>query len=155
MSSKAKPADDELLQQLLLEPVKVESAPVVIPVIITETQEWVTIRGLEVEIADTFGFYSSIDWYAKSHKEPTGIPRNGRDYDHHGFVEKGHAETIPHYTSDRNAFRELEGMAIAFGIYDLYRQLLTEARLDEATAALEQKCVAMLKARKLQIRGKL
>lgn len=108
----------------------------------------VRLRGLDVEIADTFGFYTSLDWYAKSYKEPTGIPRYTRDYDHHRPGDERLRKTIPRYSTEQEAFKELERRIKANDIYQLYLQLLLEVGQDDLTATLEQKCIAALEARK-------
>lgn len=108
----------------------------------------VRLRGLDVEIADTFGFYTSLDWYSKSFKEPTGIPRYTTDYDHHRPGDERLRKTIPRYSTEQEAFRELERRIKAFELYQFYLQLLFEEGQDELTATLEQKCIAALEARK-------
>jgi len=115
-------------------------------------EQEVRLRGLDVEIADTFGFYTSPNWYAKSHREPTGIPRYTRDYDHHRPADERLRETIPRYSTDKEAFSKLEGRIKANNLYELYLQLLFEEGQDETSATLEQKCIAALKAHKLHNR---
>ena len=48
------------------------------------------LRGLDVEVAEAFMFYTSIDWYEKHYvrrrREPTGLPRGG--YDENVIVKK-------------------------------------------------------------------
>lgn len=111
-------------------------------------EQRIRLRGLDVEIADTFGFYTSPNWYAKSRKEPTGIPRHTRDYDHHRSGDERLRKTIPRYTTEKEAFSEVERRIKAKNLYELYLQLLFEEGQDETTATLEQKCVAALKAYK-------
>ena len=106
------------------------------------------LRGLDVEIADTFRFYTSLDWYAKSYKEPTGIPSYTKDYDHHRPGDERLRKTIPRYSTDQEAFKELERRIKAYELYQFYLQVLFEVGQDEVTATLEQKCIAALEARK-------
>lgn len=109
------------------------------------------LRRLDVEIAEIFRFYTSIDWYEKDYrrkrKEPTGLPRGG--YSEHHVTSSTLRETIPHYSSNNAAFGKLERRIKAFNLYELYLQLLFEEGQDEAIATLEQKCIAALKAQKL------
>lgn len=117
-------------------------------------QLWVELRDLDAELADVFMFYTSVDWYAKSQKEPTGIPMHVRtSYGRH-FPGEQYRQTIPRYSTDNESFRLLEGRAKEFGAYDLWKQFLDEEGQHEATATLKQKCVAILKARKLQLKGR-
>lgn len=111
-------------------------------------EQEVRLRSLDVEIADTFGLYTSLNWYAKSHKEPTGIPRYARDYDHHHPADERLRKTIPRYSTDKEAFSELERRIKGNNLYELYLQLLLEDQHDMPTT-LEQKCIASLKAQKL------
>jgi hypothetical protein len=112
----------------------------------------VGLRRLDVEIAETFMFYTSIDWYEKDYrrrrKEPTGLPRTG--YGEDNIPDERLRQTIPRYSTDKNAFSELERRIKAFNLYELYLQLLFKEGQDETVATLEQKCVAALKAHKLQ-----
>lgn len=107
----------------------------------------VRLRKLDVEIAETFMFYTSVDWYEKDYrrkrKEPTGLPRDG--YGTENFVNPTLRETIPHYSSNNEAFGKLERRIKAFNLYEIYLRFLFEEVLDEAAASLEQKCVAALK----------
>jgi hypothetical protein len=114
----------------------------------------IELRGVDVEVADAFMFYTSINWHARSHKEPTGIPMHTRDYDHHRPADERYRKTIPPYSTDEKEFNELERRVKAFGLNDLYLQFLMEEGQDETTATLEQKCIAMVKARKRQITGR-
>ncbi len=111
----------------------------------------VGLRKLDVEIAETFMFYTSIDWYEKDYrrkrKEPTGLPKEG--YGGHHVTSPTLRETIPHYSSNDEAFSKLEERIKGFNLYELYLQLLFEEGQDEAIATLEQKCIAALKAQKL------
>jgi hypothetical protein len=107
----------------------------------------VRLRGLDVAIAEAFAFYTSIDWYAKSQREPTGIPRYSRNYDSPLAPDKQLRETIPRYTTDKEAFGRLRSRLEFYGIADLYLQFLADEGLDGTTATLEQKCVAILNAR--------
>jgi len=109
------------------------------------------LRRLDVEIAEIFMFYTSIDWYEKDYrrkrKEPTGLPRGG--YGEHHVTSSTLRETIPHYSTNKEAFGKLEERIKGFDLYELYLQLLFEEGQDEAIATLEQKCIAALKAQKL------
>ncbi len=111
----------------------------------------IRLRGLDVEIAETFMFYTSIDWYEKDYarrrKEPTGIPRDG--YDEHHRADERLRQTIPRYSTDIEAFSRLERRVKWFNHYESYLQLLNKEGQDEKSASLEQKCQAALDARKL------
>ena len=111
----------------------------------------VRLRKLDAEIAETFMFYTSIHWYEKDYarkrKEPTGIPRDDYGPDRH--PDERLRKTIPRYSTDKEAFGELERRIKWFNLYDRYLQLLLEEGQEETTATLEQKCIAALKARKL------
>ena len=102
------------------------------------------------ELGDIFMFYSSIDWYPSSGKEPTGIPiyaRWGKRPPNE--VDR---ETIPRYSTDSVAFMKLERRAREFGAYEICEKLLAEQGQDVANATLKQKCCAILEARKLQLK---
>lgn len=114
---------------------------------------WTELRGLDAELADVFMFYTSIDWYAKGNREPTGIPRHTTDWDGNRPPDERFRKTIPRYSTDEKAFAELRRRAIEFGTYELSKQFLDEEGQDEATATLKQKCVALLKARQLELKG--
>lgn len=115
----------------------------------------VKLRKLDVEIAEAFMFYTSIDWYEKDYarrrKEPTGLPRTGYGKEH--IPSPTLRRTLPHYSTDKKAFGELEERIEGWNLYNHYLECLTEEGQDETTATLEQKCVASLKARKEQQRG--
>lgn len=111
----------------------------------------VSLRKLDVEIAETFAFYVSIIWDSRSYKQPTGIPRYTTEYDHHRPADKSLRETIPRYSTDKKAFGEVERMVNVYNLHELYLQLLFEGGHNVASATLEQKCGAILRARKLQI----
>jgi len=64
----------------------------------------VRLRDLDVRIADSFGLYTSLDWYAKSQKEPTGLPRYARDYDHHRPPDERLRKTIPRYSTVHQSY---------------------------------------------------
>jgi hypothetical protein len=113
-------------------------------------EQEIRLRDLDVRIADSFGLYTSLDWYAKSQKEPTGLPRYARDYDHHRYPDERLRTTIPRYSTDSEAFGELEKRIQGQNLYELYQQALIGEGQDETTATLEQKCIAALKARSLQ-----
>lgn len=110
----------------------------------------VRLRRLDVEIAETFMFYTSLDWYEKDYarkrKEPTGLPRSG--YSDHSVTSSTLRETIPYYSTNKETFSKLEERIKGFNLYEFYLQLLFEEGQDETTATLEQKCIAALKARK-------
>lgn len=112
---------------------------------------WVELRGLDVELADAFMFYTSIDWYPKAQREPTGIPKER--YDERRPLDRQYRETIPRYSSDRSAFCKLRERAVVFLGSAVYRQCLDDEGLDEASAKPRQMCAAILKARKAQLRG--
>jgi hypothetical protein len=115
---------------------------------------WVELRGVDAELASVFRFYTSVDWYPKHHKEPTGIPMHVRiSYGRH-YPGQQYRQTIPRYSTDEEAFKVLAGRAKVFGTYDLSKQLLLDEGQDEATATLRQKCLAILKARKAQLQGR-
>lgn len=113
-------------------------------------EQEVKLRKLDVEIAEVFMFYTSIDWYekdyARSRKEPTGLPRTGYGKEH--IPSPTLRRAIPHYSTDREAFSELEARIKGWNLYDPYLQCLTEEGHDETTATLEQKCVASLKVKR-------
>jgi len=113
-------------------------------------EQEIRLRELDVKIADSFGLYTSLDWFAKSQKEPTGLPRYARDYDHHRHPDERLRKTIPRYSTDTEAFRELERRIQGQNLYEIYLQILIEEGQEEGTATLEQKCIAALKARSLQ-----
>ncbi len=115
-------------------------------------EQEIRLRDLDVRIADTFGLYTSLDWYAKSQKEPTGLPRYARDYDHHLHPDERLRKTIPRYSTDREAFSELERRIHGQNLYEFYLRVLLQEGQDETMATLEQKCIAALKARKQQVR---
>lgn len=117
-------------------------------------EQEVRLRGLDVEIAESFGFYISLNWYARSHKEPTGIPRYTVDYDYHRPADERLRKTIPRYSTDEGAFSEVERSIKELNLYELYLQLLFEEGQDETAATLEQKCIVALKTRKLKMRGR-
>jgi hypothetical protein len=113
-------------------------------------EQAVKLRKLDVEIAKVFMFYTSIDWYekdyARSGKEPTGLPRTGYGKEH--LPSPTLRMTIPHYSTDKEAFGKLEARIKGWNLYDPYLQCLTEEGYDETTATLEQKCVASLKVKR-------
>ncbi len=112
----------------------------------------VELRGLDQELADVFMFYTSIDWYPKSNREPTGIPMHTRsDYGNHP-PDPRHRKIIPHYSTDSESFKKLKERAKEFGTYELCKQFLAEEGQDETSATMKQKCMAILKARRLQLR---
>jgi hypothetical protein len=108
------------------------------------------LRDLDVRIADSYGLFTSIDWYAKGQQEPTGLPRYVRDYDHHRHPDERLRKIIPRYSTDSGAFGEVERRIQSQNLYQLYLRALFEEGQDDATATLEQKCVAALKARSPQ-----
>lgn len=113
-------------------------------------EQEIRLRDLDVRIADGFGLYSSVDWYPRRQKEPTGLPRYGSrewEYDSHRQPNEQLRKTIPRYSSDREAFSEVERKLRGENLYELYLQALFEEDKDERTASLEQKCTAALKAR--------
>lgn len=113
-------------------------------------EQEVKLRKLDVEIAEVFMFYTSIDWYerdyARRRREPTGLPRTGYGKEH--IPSPTLRSTIPHYSTDKEAFSELEARIKGWNLYDPYLQCLTEEGYDESTATLEQKCVASLKVKR-------
>jgi hypothetical protein len=111
-------------------------------------EQEIRFRDLDVRVADGFGFFTSIDWHAKSQREPTGLPR--QDYGRHRQLDERLRKSIPRYSTDNEAFGALERRMKATSLYVLYRQALLEKGQDETTATLEQKCVAALKARGLE-----
>jgi hypothetical protein len=113
-------------------------------------EQEVRLRDLDVRIAESFQLYTSVDWYAKSQKEPTGMPGAARDYDHHRHPDPRLRKAIPRYSTDRAAFGELESRIYGWNLYKAYVQVLFEEGQDETTATLEQKCIAALKAQSLQ-----
>jgi hypothetical protein len=113
-------------------------------------EQEIRLRDLDVRIADSFGLYTSLDWYAKGQKEPTGIPRYARDYDHHRHPDEQLRKTIPRYSTDSAAFSELERRIQGQNLHQLYLRILFEEGQDDTTATLEQKCIAALKARSPQ-----
>lgn len=113
-------------------------------------ERWKRLRGIDVDIASAFGFYIDIDWYEKSFKDPTGIPRYVSEYDDHHIPDPRQRKTIPYYSTDAKAFAEVEERAKIFGLYERYLELLIAEGLLESTATLEQKCLAMLRTRRPQ-----
>lgn len=69
----------------------------------------VKLRRLDVEIAEAFMFYTSIDWsgkdYARRRKEPTGLPRAGYGKEH--VPTPTLKATIRHYSTAEKAFNLL------------------------------------------------
>jgi hypothetical protein len=112
----------------------------------------IELRGLDQELADVFMFYSSIDWYPPSGREPTGIPMHTRPSWGRQPPNEVHREIIPRYSTDSTAFMKLERRAREFGAYDFCEQFLAEQGQEAATATLKQKCFAILKARRLQLK---
>jgi hypothetical protein len=110
---------------------------------------WIELRGLDAELASVFMFYTSVDWYPRSNREPTGIPMHTRLPYGRRPPDSRYREIIPRYSADKEAFSELERRVIAWKLHDLCKQFLQEDGQGEATATLKQKCVAMLKAKKL------
>lgn len=110
-------------------------------------EQEIRLRDLDVTTADTFGLYTYVDWHAKSHREPTGFPRWGSEYDHHRHPDKPLRRTIPRYSTDREAFKEVERGIRRENLYEPYLQVLLEQGQNETTATPEQKCIAALKAR--------
>ena len=115
---------------------------------------WIELRELDVEIADTFMFYTSLEGSAKRHKEPTGIPMYTRKSYGSDPPDKRYRETIPYYSTDEEAFSQLQERLKEFIDYAHYKQFLDAAGQDEATATLKHKCVAILAARKLRLKSK-
>lgn len=114
----------------------------------------VSLRKLDVEVAEIFMFYTSIDWYEKDYsrmrKEPTGLPRT--DYGKYNVPSPTLRQTIPRYSTDEKAFNQLEERIKGFNLYNCYLECLTAEGADKLTATLEQKCIAALKAHKLQFK---
>lgn len=104
-----------------------------------------TLRHLDVQIAESFLFYTSIQWNEEGYGRATGIPKS--EYDHHRLSNKQLRETIPYYSTIQSDFSRLESRARGFSLYDRFLQILAEEGWNEASATLEQKCTAWLKAR--------
>lgn len=109
----------------------------------------VELRKLDVQVAEVFMLFTAIDWfekdYASMRKEPTGLPRTG--YGKWNVNPSTSRATIPRYSTNRAAFEELAARIEGFNLYDSYLECLREEGQDEATATLEQKCIACIKAR--------
>lgn len=122
--------------------------------LIARTREIRRLRALDVDIAEIFSFYISIDWNDNSYQEPTGIPR--LEYDAHGTIDSRGRQRIPHYSTDETVFvRMAKWVKDALGedFYNLYLHILTDENHNARTTTLEQKCNAIIKARKLQLKG--
>jgi hypothetical protein len=124
-------------------------------VLAARTRLWAVLRELDVDIADVFTLYKLIRWEPRSRREPTGIPRD--EYGHHHHPDEKLRRTIPHYSTDRKAFADVERkLEVIAGLRDFYEQCLEEAGLKESTAPQRKKCAAIYKARRRQLgdRGK-
>lgn len=110
-------------------------------------------RELDVEIAETLMLFTSVHWSKKSYQtkrtEPTGLRRIG--YGENNVADPNLRITIPRYSTDEKAFCELEERIEGFALYRCYSELLSKEGRDETTATLEQKCIAALQSRKLQL----
>jgi hypothetical protein len=115
----------------------------------------VRLRSLDVEIAEAFMFYTSIDWsekdYSKRRKEPTGLPRTGFGKEH--IPTPTLRETIPRYSTDEKAFNRLRKRIDGFELSERYLECLAEEALYEKTATFEQKCRVGLKVRRERQKG--
>lgn len=101
------------------------------------------LRRLDIQIAEAFMFYTSIDWQ-KNYRQPTGIPRS--EYDHHRLGSERLREALPRYSTNQADFFSLEQSLMARDVYGLFLQVLAEEGLDATSANLEQKCRAWFKA---------
>lgn len=110
-------------------------------------KEKIRLRTLDVEIAESFHFFTSIDWNPNGNKEPTGLPKD--EYDEHHLTDERLRKTIPEYSTDEQVFKELDRRIKAFGLYELYVQSLLAKKLNETNATLEEQCIAALEAQKI------
>ncbi|HZI19368.1 MAG TPA: hypothetical protein VEY09_12310 [Pyrinomonadaceae bacterium] len=110
-------------------------------------EQEIRLRRLDRELAEVFRFYTCVQWDERNYQKVTGIPRY--DWDQNRAPDERDRESVPRYSADPKAFASVETrVRAAAGLYELYKQSLQDEGLDEATATLEQKCVASLKARR-------
>jgi|SRR3954451_19613478 hypothetical protein len=108
------------------------------------------LRELDVEVALIFMFFSSAEFISDWDLSPKGRRTYYEEPRHADYVE-GRIEIIPCYSSVHKHFLDLE-RRIRSWHSELYLLTLSEQKLDDATATLEQKCRAAVHARKADTR---
>lgn len=99
---------------------------------------------MDHQLAENLIIYIDIYW-TTDYSELKGIPR----FNYLGpyrSPDPKEKQDIPRYSSDEEAFRRLLNQVESLA--DLYSQALEDEGLSEATASLEQKCLALLEAQR-------
>lgn len=102
------------------------------------------LRHLDIQIAETFMFYVSVQW-GRNYRQPTGIPRT--EYDSYRPADNQLREAIPYYSTNQLDYSMIEKNGVGASLHKIFLQILAEEELDETSATLEQKCIIWLKAR--------
>lgn len=102
------------------------------------------LRNLDHKLAEDLMIYIDIYW-TPDYSELKGIPR----FDYPGpyrSPDPKEKQNIPRYSSDEKAFCRLLNQVES--LVSLYLQVLEGEGLSEATASMEQKCLALLEAQR-------
>lgn len=102
------------------------------------------LRKLDHQLAEELMIYVEIYW-TTDYSELKGIPRFNYTGPYRPPDPK-EKQDIPRYSSDAEAFRKLLNQVES--LLGLYSQVLKDGVLSEATASLEQKCLALLEAQR-------